>query len=183
MRLRKLFRRFYLASLMVSVIAWPAGAQQFDLLVRNGRVLDGSGSPEFRADVGILGDTITAVGKLSDASADRVIDAAGRLVVPGFIDMHSHADRALISSSRRAREARNLVLQGITTVVVGPDGRNPIWPITDEIAAYRRGGTALNVVPMVGHGTVRGEVMGNDYERPATAEEIERMQMLSLIHI
>ena len=178
MRLRKLFRRFYLASLMVSVIAWPAGAQQFDLLVRNGRVLDGSGSPEFRADVGILGDTITAVGKLSDASADRVIDAAGRLVVPGFIDMHSHADRALISSSRRAREARNLVLQGITTVVVGPDGRNPIWPITDEIAAYRRGGTALNVVPMVGHGTVRGEVMGNDYERPATAEEIERMQML-----
>jgi N-acyl-D-amino-acid deacylase len=128
--------------------------------------------------VAIRGDTIEVVGRLDSVSARRVIDATGRLVVPGFIDMHSHADRALASNDRRSREAYNLVAQGITTVVFGPDGRNPIWPIADEIAAYRRGGTALNVVPMVGHGTVRGEVMGDDYERPATLDEIARMRLL-----
>ena len=169
---------FLLSSLILSLLSWPLSAQQFDFLILNGRVLDGSGSPEFRADVGIRGQTVVAVGRLSGASADRVIDAAGQLIVPGFIDMHSHADRVLVSNNRRGREARNLVLQGVTTVVVGPDGRNPIWPVADEIAAYRSGGTAVNVVPMVGHGTVRGEVMGDGYERPATAEEIAQMQML-----
>ena len=169
---------FLLSSLILSLLSWPLSAQQFDFLILNGRVLDGSGSPEFRADVGIRGQTVVAVGRLSGASADRVIDATGQLIVPGFIDMHSHADRVLVSNNRRGREARNLVLQGVTTVVVGPDGRNPIWPVADEIAAYRSGGTAVNVVPMVGHGTVRGEVMGDGYERPATAEEIAQMQML-----
>ncbi len=167
-----------MALLAFVAIAEAAAGQTFDLILRNGQVVDGSGSPAFRADVGIRGDTIVAVGRLEGASARRVIDAAGRLVVPGFIDMHSHADRALASDDRRAREAYNLVAQGITTVVFGPDGRNPIWPIADEIAAYRSGGTALNVVPMVGHGTVRGDVMGDDYERPATLEEIARMQLL-----
>ena len=178
MQYRKIGLVTGLLAFAAGLAAEPASAQPFDLLIRGGQVLDGSGSPAFRADVGIRGDTIAVVGRLDGASAARVIDASGRLVVPGFIDMHSHADRALILSDRTAREARNLVAQGITTVVVGPDGRNPIWPIADEIAAYRRGGTALNVVPMVGHATVRGEVMGDDYERPATANEIERMQVL-----
>ena len=178
MQYRKIWLLTGLLAFAAGLAAEPAGAQPFDLLIRGGQVLDGAGSPAFRADVGIRGDTIVAVGRFDGASAARVIDASGRLVVPGFIDMHSHADRALILSDRTAREAHNLVAQGITTVVVGPDGRNPIWPIAEEIAAYRRGGTALNVVPMVGHGTVRGEVMGDDYERPATAEEIERMATL-----
>ncbi|HJO38181.1 MAG: M20/M25/M40 family metallo-hydrolase [Vicinamibacterales bacterium] len=147
------------APLLLVWMSALAEAQTFDLVILNGHVVDGSGSPEFRADVAIRGDTIEVVGRLDSVSARRVIDATGRLVVPGFIDMHSHADRALSSNDRRSREVYNLVAQGITTVVFGPDDRNPIWPIEDEIAAYRRGGTALNVVPMVGHGTVRGEVM------------------------
>jgi len=153
-------------------------AQDFDVLIRNGRVLDGAGSPAFLADVGIRGGRIAAVGRLANASATRVIDAAGLYVVPGFIDMHSHADRALTSDNVEMRRAANLAIQGITTVVVGPDGRNPIWPIAAEMEAYRTPGTALNVVPMVGHGRVRGEVMGDDYERPATADEISRMREL-----
>ena len=172
---RKFALIWVLALWSLTVSAGPAQAQQFDVLIVNGRVLDGSGSPEFRADVGIRGGEIAAVGKLDAASADRVIDADGRPVVPGFIDMHSHADRSLVSDDLEARKAHNLIAQGITTVVVGPDGRNPIWPIADEIAAYRRRGTALNVVPMVGHGTVRGRVMGDDYARPATGAEVEEM--------
>ena len=158
--------------------ASQASAQHFDLLVRGGQVLDGTGSPAFTADVGIVGDEIVRIGDLAASSADRVIDAAGKIVSPGFIDMHSHADRALVSDDVGLRAARNLVLQGITTVVFGPDGRNPVWPLRDEIAAYERLGTGLNVVPMVGHGTVRGQVMGQDYERAATDEEVRRMAQL-----
>ncbi len=153
-------------------------AQDFDIIIRNGRVLDGTGSPEFLADVGIRGDEIVALGKLTDATARRVIDASGLYVVPGFIDMHSHADRGFESDNVEMRRAPNLVTQGITTVVGGPDGRNPVWPMTAEMEAYRSRGIAVNFVPMVGHGTVRGEVMGRDYERPATPAEISRMKEL-----
>ncbi len=156
----------------------PAGAQSFDLLIRDGRVLDGTGNPEVLQDVGVRDGVIVAVGDLSDATADHVIDATGMHVVPGFIDMHSHADRALFGGDVEVRAAANLVAQGITTIVVGPDGRNPTWPVSAEIAGYERLGVGMNIVPMVGHGTVRSVVMGDDYERPATEAEIERMQSL-----
>lgn len=172
------------AILLVTLLALGMGAprssqaQEFDILIRGGWVLDGTGSPAFRADLGIVGDEIVRVGLLDGATATRVIDADGMHVVPGFIDMHSHADRALAGVSMQTRNAPNLVVQGITSIVVGPDGRNARWPITDEIEAYRSLGIPMNVVPMVGHNTVRGEVMGADYEREATAEEIEEMAAL-----
>ncbi len=155
-----------------------ASGQQFDLLIRGGMVLDGSGSPAYTADVGIVDDQIVSIGRLAGATAARTIDATGHYVVPGFIDMHSHADRLFASDNLEGRRAHNLVMQGITTSVFGPDGRNPVWPIADEMAAYRTPGVATNVVPMVGHGTVRGLVMGDDYERPATASEIAQMAEL-----
>ena len=167
-----------LATLAAALTPTLATAQHFDLLIRGGMVLDGSGSPAFNADVGIDGGEIVAVGRLPNATAARVIDAAGKYVVPGFIDMHSHADRSFASDNIAGRRAHNLVMQGITTSVFGPDGRNPLWPIPAEMEAYRTPGVATNVVPMVGHGTVRGLVMGDDYERPATADEIARMAEL-----
>ncbi|MCG8467983.1 MAG: amidohydrolase family protein [Gemmatimonadetes bacterium] len=160
---------------VVAATAGPLGAQTYDLLIRDGRVLDGTGNPSFNADVGVRDGIIVAVGDLSGATADRSVDASGHYVVPGFIDMHSHADRALFDGDAQLRSAPNLVAQGITTLVFGPDGRNPAWPLRDEIAGYRAGGIGPNVVPMVGHGTVRGHVMGEDYERPATDAEIEAM--------
>ena len=166
------------AALAMAAPPTPAAAQQFDLLIRGGMVLDGSGSPAFNADVGITGDRIVSIGKLPGATATRIIDATGKYVVPGFIDMHSHADRAFASDNIDGRRAHNLVMQGITTSVFGPDGRNPVWPMPDEMEAYRTPGVATNVVPMVGHATVRGLVMGDDYERPATADEIARMAEL-----
>jgi N-acyl-D-amino-acid deacylase len=161
-------------------LAPAAGAQRpdFDVLIVNGRVLDGAGNPWVRADIGIRGDRIVAVGPLRGRSAARVVDASGRYVAPGFIDLHSHADRELTGADPRGRQAHNLVMQGITTVVGGPDGRNPVWPISREMEAMRSPGVAVNFVPMVGHGTVRSAVMGDDYERPATPEEIERMRQL-----
>ena len=164
--------------LVLAAATTSAHAQHFDLLIRGGMVLDGSGSPAFAADIGIDGDEIVAIGRLAGATAERVIDAAGKYVVPGFIDMHSHADRVFASDNIEGRRAHNLVMQGITTSVFGPDGRNPVWPISAEMDAYRTPGVATNVVPMVGHGPVRGMVMGDDYERPATDEEIAEMAAL-----
>ena len=167
-----------LAALSIGARPAPAGTQEFDLLIRGGMVLDGTGNPAFRADLGVIGDEIAALRLLPGASALRVIDASGLHVAPGFIDMHSHADRFFADTILAGRQARNLVMQGITTSVFGPDGRNRAWPISAEAELFRTPGVATNVVPMVGHGHVRGLVMGADYERPATPEEVERMAAL-----
>lgn len=156
----------------------PIAAQEFDLLIVNGRVLDGSGNPELRADVGIRGGRIAELGDLTGRPARRTIDATGLIVVPGFIDLHSHSDGSLAGEEMEPRKAHNLVAQGITTVVGGPDGRNAIWPLSAEAEALRSQGIAMNFVPMVGHSTVRGQVMGSDYEREATPDEIDRMKEL-----
>jgi N-acyl-D-amino-acid deacylase len=162
----------------------PAPPQSFDLLIRNGRVFDGTGNPWFPADIGVRDGRIVAVGALKDATAARVIDAAGKYVAPGFIDIHSHADDG--SSARggfrdqnpQIRAAPNLVSQGITTVVVNQDGRSP-WPITEQRALIEKSKIGPNTMLMVGHGTVRTQVMGRENtRRTATAEEIVKMRAL-----
>jgi len=164
-------------SLLAPAVGFGAAQQDYDLIIRNGRVLDGSGNPWFIADIGIRGDTIAAIGDLGNAAAATTIDAAERLVVPGFIDLHSHADEGRISlANPDAAPALNLVTQGITTVVVGQDGRCQC-PIGERAALYRSQGIGPNVVQMVGHGTIRGEVVGRE-ERAATPEEVERMVAL-----
>jgi len=160
-------------------------ARHFDLLVRGGRVLDGTGNPWFRADIGVREGRIAALGDLAGATADQVIDASGRYVSPGFIDIHSHADdggsgrfgRSIRNDSTHRKSAPNVVSQGVTTIVVNQDGRSP-WPVADQRATLERQGVGPNVMLMVGHGTVRERVMGYDYLRPSTAEETARMAAL-----
>ena len=166
------------AALAVEALPFRLSGQEYDILIRNGRVIDGTGNPWFAADIAIVGDRIVRIGRLGDATARRVVDAAGMYVSPGFIDLHSHADRAMTSEHLEARRAKSLNSQGLTTVIGGPDGRNQMWPLSAEIEALRSLGHAMNFVPMVGHSTVRAEVMSDDYERPATEEEIARMQAL-----
>jgi N-acyl-D-amino-acid deacylase len=157
-----------------------ATAQDFDILIRGGMIVDGTGGPEFRADVGIVGDQVVAVSRnLGGASAGRTIDASGMYVTPGFIDMHSHADRSLILDDPEVWPARGHVMQGIATFVGAPDGRNPVFPLQAELDVYRSQGIGMNFVPMVGHGTVREQVMGDDFRRHATAAEIEAMATLT----
>ena len=160
-------------------------APHFDILVRGGRVLDGTGNPWFRADIGVRDGRIAALGNLTGATGDRVIDASGRYVSPGFIDIHSHADdggsgrsgRTIRNDSIHRKSAPNVVSQGVTTIVVNQDGRSP-WPVADQRATLERQGVGPNVMLMVGHGTVRGRVMGNDHRRPSTAGETARMAEL-----
>jgi N-acyl-D-amino-acid deacylase len=154
-----------------------APAQAFDVLITGGRVLDGSGNPWFFADVGIRGDQIVAVGRLPGATAKRTIDAKGKVVTPGFIDIHIHAEGGLGSNDARLRAAPNMVAQGATTLVVNQCGRSP-WPIAGQVEALEKLGIGTNAILLIGHGEIRGRVMGNDIRRPATAEEIARKREL-----
>ena len=178
----KRFTGIALLTAAACLLAVPGLAQPaYDLLLAGGLVFDGSGNPAVRADVGIRGDEVVAIGRLAGKeghNAARTIDVAGLYLAPGWVDLHSHADRSLAGDNMEERKAVNLVAQGITTVVMGADGRNPVWPIRDEIAAYESRGVGLNVVPMVGHSTVRLQVMAADHERPATDGEVARMAEL-----
>lgn len=144
-----------------------------ELLIRNGTVLDGTGAPGRRADVRIAGDRITAIGRFAPRRGERVLDASGRTVAPGFIDTHSHADGGLLETPLAETQIR----QGITTAIVGQDGgsRLPLARFFEDLARTR---VALNIASFVGHGTVRRAVLGDDYKRAATADEIARMRAL-----
>jgi N-acyl-D-amino-acid deacylase len=171
------------AALLLTVL-WAAAAlggatglraqQEFDVLIRNGRVLDGTGNPWYHADLGITGDRIVALGDLSGARARRVIDASGLYVAPGFIDVHSHAGPGLATPGLSG--AVPLLAQGITTAMVNPDGGGAV-DLVEQRRRLLADGLGVNVGLMVPHGSVRGEVIGMD-DRAPTPQEMERMKAL-----
>ena len=169
----------------------------WDVLIQQARVIDGSGAPSFVGDVAICGDTIAQVGTIASPQARRVIGGTGLTLAPGFIDLHTHSDYTLLVNPL----AESKVHQGVTTEVIGNCGTSPA-PLGDEaypiirarmqqqyqlevswhtLADYLErladSGVAVNVVPIVGHGTVRSAVMGYA-QRPPTASELRRMQRL-----
>ncbi len=146
-----------------------------DLLIRGGLVHDGTlQRAPVVADVAVVGDRIVGVGDLSGWTALRTLDAAGRVVAPGFIDTHSHAAESLARRGLHTAEA--LLAQGVTTIVINPDGGGPV-----DIAAQRTRlatlGTGVNVAPLVGHGAIRGAVIGGEDRAPTPAER-DRMRVL-----
>jgi dihydroorotase/N-acyl-D-amino-acid deacylase len=156
-----------------ALAAAPAlGAQEYDLLIRNGRLVDGTGAPWRRADVAVRGDSIAAVLPKLEGSARRVVDAGGRVVAPGFIDLHTHARRGIFEIP----SAENYVRQGVTTLVEGPDGSSPLplGPFLDRVEALRPG---VNFASLVGHGSIREAVLGRASRAPEAAE-LARMQEL-----
>ena len=160
--------------LAVAAAAVSAQDPPSGLLLRGGLVIDGTGGPERRADVRITGDRIVQIdSSLSPRAGERVIDVAGKVVAPGFIDTHSHADRGLEDMPDAATQVR----QGITTAIVGQDGGGTL-PVSDFFAEIERLMPSINYATTVGHGTVRSLVMGADFKRAATASEIETMKAL-----
>ena len=121
----------------VLAVAVSASAQEYDLLIRNGRVVDGTGAPWRRADVAVRGDAIVAVAPRIAGTARRVVDAADRVVAPGFIDLHTHVRRGIFEIP----SAENYVRQGVTTLVEGPDGSSPLplGPFLDKVEALAAG--------------------------------------------
>jgi N-acyl-D-amino-acid deacylase len=148
-----------------------APAESFDLVVRGGMVVDGTGSPAFPADVGVRGDRIVAIEAGLDTAGARVVDATGRVVAPGFVDIHAHLDPLL-----RLPGAESHVRQGVTTALGGPDGGSP-WPLGPYLARADSLGVGMNVAFLVGHNAIRREVMGLE-DRAPTAEELATMRAM-----
>lgn len=169
--------RIAIRSLTVLCTAAVLSAQApatYDVLIRNGRLLDGSGNPWIRADLAIKGDRIAAVGRLAGATAARTIDATSLYVAPGFIDTHSHAGPGLATPA--LSPATPLLAQGITTVLVNPDGGGPV-DLAAQREALLRAGLGINVGQLVPHGSVREAVLGMQ-ARVATDPELVRMRDL-----
>ena len=164
-------------AILAAVVGVTVSAQtpQFDILIRNGRVLDGTGNPWYRADIGIRGDRIAALGSLGNATAKTVIDAADRYVTPGFIDVHSHAGGGL--ATEELKHGQPLLAQGLTTVFVNPDGGGPI-DLAAQRATYEKQRIGTNVAQFVPHGSIRRAVMEMS-DRDPNAAELARMVELS----
>ena len=164
--------RSFFALLAAVAVTLGAQAPQFDLLIKNGRIVDGTGAAWFRGDVAVKGDTIVRIAPAIEGGAARVIDVHGAAVAPGFIDIHTHARRGIFE----VPTAANYVRQGVTTVIEGPDGSSPI-PLAPFLAKLDALPKSVNIGSFVGQGSVRSEVIGNG-NRPATADEIVKMQAL-----
>jgi N-acyl-D-amino-acid deacylase len=174
--------------------------QVFDLVIKSARIIDGSGNPWFKADIGVIGERIAKIGRIEDAL--YVIDAEGLLAVPGFIDTHSHSDLMLIAEP----EAKQKIMQGITTEVVGQDGLGEA-PISDEtvdgwrrylaglngdpeiewswrgfgeyLRALDKAKTSTNIAALVGHGNLRLLAMGMENRSPTQTELSTMKRILS----
>jgi dihydroorotase/N-acyl-D-amino-acid deacylase len=143
------------------------------MLITGGTVVDGSGAPGYAADVAVRGDRIVVVSRSAIAPGDarRVIDAAGRVVAPGFIDLHAHLEPLL-----RLPTAESHVRQGVTTALGGPDGGAP-WPLGRYLDSVTALGVGMNVAYLTGHNTIRRAVMGTA-DRAPTAAELDRMRAM-----
>jgi N-acyl-D-amino-acid deacylase len=168
------------ASIAVAMTAAAAAAlfsadeAPFDLVIRRARIVDGAGGPWFRGDVAVRGGRIARVGRVEARHAAREIDAADRVLAPGFIDVHMHVESELPVRP----DAENLVADGVTSIVTGNCGASETR-LSDWFGRLRTAGIAVNVASLVGHNSIRRDVVGAE-NRPPSARELASMQ--SLVH-
>jgi N-acyl-D-amino-acid deacylase len=161
---------FFVSFVAIVFVAY-AQQREYDTIVRNGQIVDGTGSPARRADVAIKDGKIVAIRSMIDAPATTEIDAKGRVVAPGFIDVHTHADEL-----DEQPQAEHFLRMGVTTVVAGNCGGSSL-PLSDALAKIEAAKPALNYATLVGHNTVRRAVM-DTARRAARPEELEKMRSL-----
>lgn len=162
--------RLSLALAFAAVVSFQSAP---GVTITGARIVDGTGAPPRTGSVRIEGDRIAAIGDVKPRDGDVIVDGRGLALAPGFIDIHNHSTSGFVHNPA----AETQVAQGITTLVVGADGSSP-WPIAAFLADRRKTPAAVNVMVMVGHATIRRQVMSDDYKRPARGDEIARMAAL-----
>lgn len=157
--------------LLILLFLFSCSSPSYDIIIKGGNVLDGTGASAIKADVAIQNGKIVKIGDLSAAKATKTIDATGLIVSPGFIDLHAHIEPIM-----SLPDAESNVRQGVTTAVGGPDGGGPMpfKPYLDSLDKFRLG---INVAYLTGHNVIRYAVMKNDNRKP-TPEELEKMKAL-----
>ena len=163
----------WLSVAIIVALVDPGTARQSAWVIVNAQIADGSGGPLRSADVRVAGDTIVEVGSARRRPEDRVLDAAGLVLAPGFIDAHNHSTEGLDTDP----DAITQVSQGLTTLLLGQDGSSP-FPVRDYLARRRERPVAVNVAVLAGHATIRRQVMGDGFRRAATPAEVSRMEAL-----
>ncbi len=158
--------------LAFSLLASVCLGADFDVLIRNARIVDGSANPWFRADIGINVGKIVKIGALTGKSGIKEIDARSRVVAPGFIDVHTHSEGGIIHQP----QAENFLLDGVTSVVTGNCGGSEL-DLKDFFSQLKAKQIGINMATLIGHNSVRREVIGSD-DRKATPAEMERMKAL-----
>lgn len=171
MRVKCIYKWYFLVYL--GLLSGCDTAPDFDLFIVNGFVHVGDGEPGEILHIGINADTIAYIGTDPFFTADRIVDARGKVVSPGFIDPHTHADRDLKDSLRKAN--LNYLFQGVTTVFIGSDGRNNP-DLAVPIQQFQQQGIGTNVGLWVGHNSIRKRIMGMRSDAP-TSEELEQMKL------
>lgn len=172
------YQRFFAASVFALLFGIPllslhSAQQQGSLLIINALVADGTGAPLQKANVRIALSHIVGIGELEPEKGEQILDAEGLVLAPGFIDIHNHSTDEL----QKDPLAESQISQGITTLIVGADGDSP-WPLIGWVRAIQQNPVALNVGVFAGHATIREQVMGKDFQRPAKPEEIRQMEGL-----
>lgn len=147
---------------------------EFDLVIRQGHVVDGTGNPWFVADVAVKDGRIAEIGQIAPERAARVIEAHGLVVAPGFIDVHTHIESGILEFPT----ADNFVRMGVTSVITGNCGGSAL-PLGEWFQKLEQAGISLNVGALVGHNNIRRGAMNGDFDRAPTAEELQRMRELT----
>ncbi|MFC2163749.1 amidohydrolase family protein [Acidobacteriota bacterium] len=162
-------------AILFSIACSSGPSEHYDVLITNAKIVDGTGKAAYTGSVAINGEKIAAVGNIK-GDADITIDAKGLIVSPGFIDPHSHADWMIYEYPL----AENLIMQGITTVLAGNCGQSPgptkNSTLGEWLSKVEGKGLSINLAQLLGHSVLRVAVMGDDFKREATADEIERMK-------
>jgi N-acyl-D-aspartate/D-glutamate deacylase len=148
-----------------------ACSSSYDVVIKGGTIYDGMGGTPYAADIGVANGVIKTIGNIK-ASSGPTIDAKGMIVTPGFIDMHTHCESGL--RTEKGKDAKNYLMQGVTTVVTGNCGGGT-YRVEEFFSNIESQGIGLNVIHLVGHGTIRGSVMGQEAREP-TDEELEQMK-------
>lgn len=172
MRHLKTYLRLVLLVFPLMSLIFSCGGQSYDLILKNGLIVDGTGDQAYAGDIAIIGNRIVKIGSLKESQAIETIDASGLVVTPGFIDVHTHCDRGI----KRVPSVDNYILQGVTTVIGGNCGGHP-FPLQELFKGLEETGISINFGSLIGHNTIRREVMKFKMEAP-TEEEMSQMKAL-----
>jgi len=167
-----MYSKYIIFLLFISLLLSCGLQPEYDLCIINGKIVAGDSNPWYIADIGIKNEKIVYIGDISKPHAQKVIDANGLYVCPGFIDIHNHSDRTIVNIPT----ADNYLLQGVTTVLGGNCGGH-YYPVSEQFQKLKKKGIAINFCTLIGHNTIREEVMGLKMSAPSD-EELDKMKKL-----